>query len=84
MSLINSKEFKQLLERTNSLNGEIETTKKHISEMKRKVDGGEKDETVTKVKAANAKLEYRISHLQTSLDEQLEKDKRLVELENCL
>lgn len=75
MSLIDSKEFQQLLERTKSLNGEIESTKEQISEMKRKVDEGDEEEEVAKIKSANTKLKYRISHLQTNLDEEVEKDR---------
>ena len=78
MSLFDSKEFQQLFERTKSLNGEIESTKEQISEMKRKVDEGDEEEEVAKIKSANTKLKYRISHLQTNLDEEVEKDRRLV------
>ena len=78
MSITNSKEFKQLLERTKLLEASLEATRKQVAEMKRKVDDGHVDEDVAKAKAANVKLEYRISHLKNNLEEELEKDRRYV------
>ena len=63
------------------MGAEIESTKGRIAEMKRKVDSGEEDEEVAKVRAVNVKLKYRISHLQTNLDEELEKDRRWAKME---
>ena len=78
MSLIQSKEFQQLLARTKALGGELEATEKRVGEMKRKIEGGEEDEEVAKAKAVNAKLQYRIEHLKTNLEEELEKDRRYI------
>jgi len=63
------------LARTKALGGELEATEKRVGEMKRKIEGGEEDEEVAKAKAVNAKLQYRIEHLKTNLEEELEKDR---------
>ena len=77
-SLIHSKEFQQLFERTKTLGGKIDATQKRVADMKRRVDGeaAEADEGVAKARATNAKLKYRISHLQSHLEGELEKDRR--------
>jgi len=76
-SVINSKEFQQLFERTKSLGGEIDATQKRVADMKRRVDGdaAEEDEGVAKARATNTKLKYRISHLKSHLEAELEKDR---------
>lgn len=76
-SVIHSKEFQQLFERTKSLGGEIDATRKRVADMKRRVDGdaAEEDEGVAKARATNTKLKYRISHLKSHLEAELEKDR---------
>ena len=78
MSLLNSKEFQQLLARTKSLGDELQTTQKQIVEMKRKIDGDDEDAEVAQAKAVNTKLQFRINHLKANIEEELEKDRRLV------
>ena len=79
MSLLNSKEFQQLLARTKSLGDELQTTQKQIVEMKRKIDGDDEDAEVAQAKAVNTKLQFRINHLKANIEEELEKDRRLVQ-----
>ena len=79
MSLLNSKEFQQLLARTKSLGDELQTTQKQIVEMKRKIDGEDEDAEVAQAKAVNTKLQFRINHLKANIEEELEKDRRLVQ-----
>ena len=81
MSLLNSKEFQQLLARTKGLGDELQTTQKQIVEMKRKIDGDDEDAEVAQAKAVNTKLQFRINHLKANIEEELEKDRRLVERE---
>merc|ERR1712142_324013 len=75
MSLLNSKEFQQLLARTKGLGDQLQTTKKQIVEMKRKIDGEDEDAEVAKAKAVNTKLQFRINHLKANIEEELEKDR---------
>ena len=79
MSLLNSKEFQQLLARTKGLGDELQTTQKQIVEMKRKIDGDDEDAEVAQAKAVNTKLQFRINHLKANIEEELEKDRRLVQ-----
>ena len=76
MSVLQSKEFQQLLARTKALGDELKATEQRVGEMKRKIESGEEDEEVAKAKAVNGKLQYRIEHLKSNLEEELEKDRR--------
>ena len=60
------------------MGGEIDATQKRVADMKRRVDGdaAEEDEGVAKARATNTKLKYRISHLKSHLEAELEKDRR--------